>query len=139
MARFLAWLFTAASLAIVVGSVFVALGVVTVPPSYNPWRPLETREEPNFLTRYKLARLERHRQECAAVLNRSGVAHTPVPDQTTGEGCGFTGAVRLTRSGVTFGSDFVATCPLAVAWALFEAHALQPAARRHFGQDVARV
>ncbi len=139
MARFLAWLFTAAFLAMVVGFVLVTVGVVTVPSSYNPWRPLDTREAPNFLTRFKLARLERNRPECAAVLERSQVAHTPIPDQSTGEGCGFEGAVRVARSGVSFGSDFVVTCPLAVAWALFETHALQPAARRHFGQEVNRV
>lgn len=139
MARFLAWLFTAASLAIVVGFAFISLGLVTVPPSYNPWRPLDVREEPNLLTRFKLARLERDRQECAAVLARTDIAHTPVPDQTMGEGCGFEGAVRVARSRVSFGSDFVATCPLAVAWALFETHGLQPAARRRFGQEVTRV
>jgi hypothetical protein len=139
MARFLAWLFSAAALAIVVGFIFVSLGLVTVPPSYNPWRPLEAREEPNVLTRFKLTRLERDRQECAAVLGRTEIAHTPVPDQATGEGCGLDGAVRVVRSGVSFGSDFVATCPLAVAWSLFETHALQPAARRHFGREVTRV
>jgi hypothetical protein len=139
MARLFAWLFAAASLAIVLGFVLVSLGVVTVPPSYNPWRSLDTREAPNLLTRFKLARLERNRQECAAVLGRSDVAHTPVPDLATAEGCGFEGAVRVARSGVSFGSDFVVTCPLAVAWSLFETHVLQPAARRHFGQEVTRV
>ena len=34
---------------------------------------------------------------------------------------------------------FVATCPLAVAWALFDSHVLQPSARRLLGQGVARV
>lgn len=139
MARFFAWLFAAASLAIVVGFAFVSLGLVAVPPSYNPWRPLDTREEPNVLTRFKLARLERNARECAAVLGRTNVSHTPIPDQATGEGCGFEGAVRVARSGVTFGSDFVATCPLAVAWSLFETHVLQPAASRRFGQEVTRV
>jgi hypothetical protein len=33
----------------------------------------------------------------------------------------------------------VVSCSLAAAWALFEAHALQPAARAHLGQPVARV
>jgi hypothetical protein len=139
MARFIAWLFAAASLAVVAGFVFVSLGLISVPPSYNPWRPLEVHEAPNLLTRFKLGRLERNAPECAGVLERTAVAHAPVPDQDTGEGCGFANAVRVARSGVAFGSDFVATCPLAVAWALFETHALQPAARRHFGQEVARV
>jgi hypothetical protein len=139
MSRFFAWLFTAASLAVVAGFVVASLGLVTVPPSYNPWRPLDAREAPNILTRFKLARLERNPDECTGVLKRTAVAQTPIPDQTTGDGCGFEGAVRVARSGVSFGSDFVATCPLAVAWALFETHALQPAARRHLSQEVVRV
>lgn len=139
MAKALAWLFTSASLAIVAAYALVSLGIVTVPPSYNPWRPIDPREEPNFLTRHKLGQLERDRDECAAVLRQTEVAYTPVPDQVTGEGCGFADAVRVTQSDVSFASDFVATCPLAVAWSLFESHVLQPAARRHFRQEVSRV
>ena len=137
MAKALARLFTSASLAIVVGFVLVSLGIVTVPPAYNPWTPLNVRDEPNFLTRYKLTRLERGAAECTAVLAQAEVAYTPVPDQVTGEGCGFDNAVRVARAGAV--ADFVATCPLAVAWSLFDTHVLQPSARRHFGQGVARV
>jgi hypothetical protein len=139
MARALAWLFTSASLAVVVAFALVSLGLVTVPPAYHPWTPLNPRDEPNFLTRYKLTRLERDAAECAAVLRLGEVAYTPVPDQVTGEGCGFDNAVRVARAEAAFGDAVVATCPLAVAWSLFDAHVLQPSARRHFGQGVARV
>ena len=139
MAKFLAWLFTSASLAVVAGFALVSLGVVTVPPAYNPWTPLNTRDEPNVLTRYKLTRLERDAAECAIVLGQADVAYTPIPDQVTGEGCGFAGAVRVSRAGSASGEGFVATCPLAVAWSLFDTHVLQPSARRHFGRGVSRV
>ena len=36
-------------------------------------------------------------------------------------------------------SSFLASCPLAVAFALFERHSLQPAAQAVFGQAVTRV
>ena len=139
MAKFLAWLFTSLSLAAVVAFAVLATGIVVVPPSYLPWTSLEVSDSPNFLTRYKLTRLERNRDECALVLRRSPVAHTPIPDQVTGQGCGFANAVRVIRGGVAFSDGFAASCPLAVAWAMFEAHVLQPSARRHFGQDVSRV
>jgi hypothetical protein len=139
MARALAWLFTSASLAVVVGFALVSLGLVTVPPAYHPWTPLNPSDEPNFLTRYKLTRLERDAAECAAVLRLGEVAYTPVRDQVTGEGCGFDNAVRVSRARAAFGEDVVATCPLAVAWTLFDTHVLQPSARRHFGQSVTRV
>jgi hypothetical protein len=139
MAKFLAWLFTSASLAIVVGFGLVSLGLVTVPPAYNPWTPVNTSDEPNFLTRYKLTRLERDPAECAIVLRQTEVAYTPVPDQVTGEACGFANAVRVSRTGAASADGFVGTCPLVVAWSLFDSHVLQPSARRHFGQGVSRV
>lgn len=139
MAKALAWLFTSAALAIVLAFALVSLGVVTVPPAYNPWTPLNPRDEPNVLTRYKLTRLERDPAECATVLRLGDVAYTPVPDQVTGEGCGFDNAVRVSRARAAFAEDVVATCTLAVAWSLFDAHVLQPSARRHFGQGVTRV
>ena len=86
MAKFLAWLFASASLALVFGFALVSLGLVAVPPSYVPWTPLDVRDEPNFLTRYKLSRLQRDRGECMGVLRGSEVAFTPIPDQVTGEG-----------------------------------------------------
>jgi hypothetical protein len=118
--RFLAWLFSVASLALVLAFLVLSMGVVQVPRSYIPWEPLDLRDEPNFLTGFKQARLERRPDECLAVLRSSFVQHTPVPDQVTGDRCGFAGAVRISRSRVSFGSEVVATCPLAVAWALFE-------------------
>lgn len=139
MAKFLAWLFASLSLAFVLGFAVVSLGLVTVPPSYWPWTPLDVRDEPNLLTRYKLTRLERSRDECAGVLRSSEVTYAPIPDQVTGEECGFENAVRISRGTAAFNDSFVATCPLAVAWALFETHNLQPSARQHFNQSVARV
>jgi hypothetical protein len=139
MAKALAWLFTSAALAIVLAFGLVSIGIVSIPPTYHPWTPLNLRDEPNVLTRYKLARLERHPKECTAVLRLGEVAYTPVPDQVTGEGCGLDNTVRMARAEAAFGESVVTTCPLAVAWSLFDRHVLQPSARRHFGQGVARV
>jgi hypothetical protein len=139
MAKFLAWLFTSASLAIVVGFALVSLGIIVVPPAYVPWTPLNTRDAPNFLTRYKLTRLERDPAECAFVLRQADIAYTPIPDQVTGEGCGFANAVRVSRPGAASTDGFIAACPLAAALSLFDHHVVQPSARRHFGQSVSRV
>jgi hypothetical protein len=48
-------------------------------------------------------------------------------------------AVEVSRSSVALSRGFTATCPLAVAWALFEQHVLVPAAREHLGQEVVQV
>jgi hypothetical protein len=91
----------------------VRQGLVAVPDEMNPFVPLNVRDEPNWLTGYKLGRIERNAPECLAALAGSPVAFTPIPDQVTGEGCGFTNAVDVERSSVAFNSRFPATCPLA--------------------------
>lgn len=108
-----------------------------LPPAYDPWAPLELGAEPNFLTRYKLGRLERDPASCLRVV---GPVFPRVPDRPSAEGCPIRDAVRVTGAGVRLSpSPFVASCPLAAAWVLFEREALQPAARAHLGQEVAAV
>lgn len=114
-------------------------GVIVLPEAYDPWAPLRIAAEPGLLTRHKLRRLEDDGVLCRLVLHGAEQPFTPVPDRTTGEGCGFTDAVRVERTGVSFGRGFTATCALAAAWLLFERHALQPAAQARFGSRVVRV
>ena len=115
-------------------------GRITIPPAYDPWAPLDIRAEPNLLTGFKLSRLERDRAQCLTVLGGSGLRFTPIPDRTSETGCPLEGTVRVTRSaGLEFSSAFAATCAVGAAWSLFERHALQPAARKHFGRPIARV
>jgi hypothetical protein len=47
--------------------------------------------------------------------------------------------LRVQGADVALSSSFLASCPLAVAFALFERHSLQPAAQAVFGQAVTRV
>jgi len=113
--------------------------VVVLPGRFDPFAPLVVAEPPNWLTRIKLSRLREDGPQCLAVLDEAPVTFTPVADRETGEGCGFQNAVEVTRSTVAFSRSFTATCPLTVAWSLFEAHVLQQAARRHLGREVAQV
>lgn len=110
-----------------------------IPGAWNPFTPLNVRDEPNWLTGYKLSRLERDGLECRAVIGGSPLVSSPVPDETTETGCGFTNAVEVERSSLRYNRSFRATCPLAVSLALFELHVLQPAARRHLNQELVRL
>jgi len=73
------------------------------------------------------------------VLAESPVSYRSVPDRASEQGCGLSNAVEVSGSSVALSRDFTATCPLTVAWALFERHVLLPAAREHLGQEVVRV
>jgi hypothetical protein len=114
-------------------------GHVDVPPKWNPLAPLDIREAPNLLTSFKLRRLQEDRELCELALATSELTYVAVPDSTPQAGCPVENAVRVTGSAVKFNSAWLATCPLAAAYAMFERHGLQPAAQQTFGQPVARI
>ncbi len=139
MARLLRWLALLLLLALAGMAAGVWGGLIIVPARYDPWARLDLRAEPDWLTGFKLSRLERDPEQCRAALGETGLRFTALPDRPSDENCALSGVVRVARSDVAFSSGFIATCGLAAAWTLFEANALQPAAERHFGQRVARV
>lgn len=128
---------------VLLGLVGVPLAVyqqwLDVPPRWNPWAPLDIRATPNLLTPFKLWRLEDDPLLCRQALATSPLRYTALPDSSPAVGCPLQNTLRVQTSGVRFSSSFISTCPLAAAFALFERHALQPAAQEVFGQPVVRV
>ena len=108
-------------------------GWLEVAPRYNPWAPLDVRETPNLLTPFKLWRLGDDRELCDLALATSGLRFTRLADSAPHPGCPVENAVRIQGANVGLSSSFMATCPLAVSFALFERHGLQPAAQAVFG------
>jgi hypothetical protein len=120
------------------GVVGVWRGWLQMPPQWNPWAPLDVKATPNLLTRYKLARLRDDSRLCEQALGSSGLRVTPQADSPDGK-CPLIGAMRVQGGDVALSSSFLASCRLAVSFALFEHHALQPAAQAVYGQAVTRV
>lgn len=108
-----------------------------LPDAWNPWAPLDLREPANALTRWKLARLRSEPQLCAAALATSSLNYRKQAD--TGGPCPLSGVVRVQGGEQALSSSFVASCPMAVAFALFSQNAVRPAAQRVFGEPVARI
>ena len=110
------------------------------PPEWDPRAPLDFRAETNLLTGWKLARMEMRPESCFAAFEASGMEVSRVPDRPSERGCPIQDAVRLEGARAALSPPRpVVTCPLAAAWVLFERHALQPAAQRHFGRAVTGV
>lgn len=130
-------------LLVVVGVFGVPLAVyqqwLDVPPRWNPWAPLDIRATPNLLTPFKLWRLEADPVLCQQALATSPLRYTALADSSPAADCPLQNTLRVQASEVRFSSSFIATCPLAVAFTLFERHALQPAAQEVFGQPVVQV
>jgi hypothetical protein len=110
-----------------------------IPDRWNPWAPLVIEQLPNFLTRYKLARLSQNDELCRAVLEQAAMRYTPLADREAAPGCVFRNAVRVESTTARVGEPFALTCRSAVSLAMWEHHVLQPAAIAHFGQRVARI
>lgn len=132
------WLLLAGLLIIGGGLIGVWRGWLDVPPRWNPWAPLDVQATPNWLTGYKLMRLRSDPLLCEQALGSSGLRVSPQADSPDAK-CPLKGALRVQGGGVGLSSSFLASCPLAVAFAMFERHTLQPAAQRAYGQTVARV
>lgn len=113
--------------------------MLALQPQWNPWAPLDVAAKPGWLTRFKLSRLDADPAACRALLVSTDLRHTVLPDQQTGPSCGFTDAVRVEALPAQVGEPFALSCRTAVSVALWERHALQPAARRFFGRDVEGV
>ncbi|WP_339476345.1 MULTISPECIES: extensin-like domain-containing protein [unclassified Pseudomonas] len=114
-------------------------GWVALPPQWNPWAPLNVNLAPNLLTRFKLMALRNDPQLCDQALATSGLRTARQADSRSQADCPLNNVLRVQGGDVALSSSFLASCPLAVAFALFERHGLQPAAMAVYGQKVTRV
>ena len=109
------------------------------PPRWDPWAPLNIAAQPNLLTSFKLWRLKKDPELCRQALDSSTLQYTALADSVPQANCPLENTVRVEGSEVHLNNSFIATCPLAAAFAMFEQHGLQPAAQALFGQPVVRL
>lgn len=133
------WLIIGLTIVLVIAAPLLWPDTFRIPDRWNPWARLDLAERPNVLTSYKLGRLRTDPPNCRAVLLQSEFHFTPIPDRVVDQGCMFQNAVQISKSDLSYGSGFPATCALAVALALFERYALQPAAQEVFDQPVVAI
>ncbi len=133
------WIFALLWGAAVAAAYSAYVGAITLPERFNPWAALDVAAPPNFLTAVKLSRARGDPQRCLAALAQTGMRYSVLPDRVTGPGCGFENAVLLREAGVKLGAPVSLSCPMALSFAMWERHALQPAAVLHGGQRVTAI
>ena len=133
MPRRLFWL---AVVALILGS--AALGWRHLPRPYNPFAPLHVADPLTVMTRFKLGRLRSDAAYCTAALQTAQLRSVPRP-QAGSVDCPLPDAVQVQSAGIPLSSTFLASCPLAVSYAIWESHVLQPLAQQHFGESLRRV
>ncbi|MCH8542695.1 MAG: extensin family protein [Alcanivorax sp.] len=114
-----------------------------LPPAWNPWAPLAVEHAMTPVTRNKLRRLKHApAADCQAILAQvpeDKLHFLPLEDYTPVAGCPLTNVVRLHHTSVAFNAPVTMSCPLAVAWVMYEQQALQPLAQRRLGQPLVSV
>ena len=117
-------------------------GIIEIPRHWAPWAPLHVDDPITPVTQLKLKRLNDNRKACLAALDtvpERELRYTPLADYTPTANCPLSNVVRMHASSVRFNQSFVASCPLALAWVMYERHSLQPAAQENMGSRVAQV
>ena len=110
------------------------------PPQDLPWTPLSLDQPVGLATRGKFARAAADPLRCRAVMAQGGVTFLEEPDRDYGD-CSTRNTVRI-RDGTAVAlapPAPVVTCPVALAYAFWSRHVVQPAARAELGEPVARV
>ncbi|MCC5884276.1 MAG: extensin family protein [Halomonas sp.] len=113
-----------------------------IPRHWHPWAPLSVDDRLTPVTKWKLHRLSDDRAGCLAALETApegALRFTPLDDHEPVQGCPLENVVRVHGSEVEFNASFVARCPLALAWVMYERQRLQPAAEAHFDTRVASI
>lgn len=110
------------------------------PPQHLPWKPLSLDHPIGAATALKVQRAGADPVLCRRILREGGVRLTDVPERREGVFCAVSDAVRL-QGGVTplAPAAPVMTCRVALAYAVWDRQALQPAARQRLGSAPAEV
>jgi len=115
------------------------LGWRHLPRAYNPFAALHVADPLTPMTVFKLRRLRSDAGYCAAALATAPLPVTPRPNAGSAQ-CPLPDAVQVQSSPeVQLSGSFLASCPLAVGYALWERHVLQPLAQRHLGSAAVGV
>ncbi|MEM9500933.1 MAG: extensin family protein [Pseudomonadota bacterium] len=117
--------------------VIAGWGWLRAHPEHNPIAPLDLRDPIGVATATKLMVLRNDVPECRATLERSDVAFSTLP--AIGDGpCARPDRTQLGNYPLAPNTPAV-TCPVAAALEIWRTKSVEPAARTHFGSDLARI
>lgn len=131
------------SLMMLVAVMLVALVArqdIRLPERWNPFAPLDVQAPLGPLTSWKLWRATQDPAACRVALDTAHTIYTLVADQSGPGSCALHDVLRVERfEDARVSSSFLATCPLALALAMYDRHYLQPAAQASYGEGVRQI
>ncbi len=109
----------------------------TAPPQDLPWKPFSILHPVGLATEWKLARIGADPGLCRQALDDAGLSFTEAPDRTQGF-CSTANSLRLDDPTLRPRAP-VMRCDLALRYAVWRRHVVEPAAREVLGADLARI
>jgi hypothetical protein len=120
-------------------ALLAAAAAAWAPREDLPWTPLRLADPVGLATGFKFARVAADPARCRAVLREGGLRFADQPDRTVG-GCALHDVVRLEGGKAMLSpAGPPMTCPLALGYAFWLRHVVQPAARAELGAPILRV
>lgn len=119
--------------------VLLRAGAITLPREYDPFAPLDLAASPNLLTELKLYWTPGSFPACIAALRNVNIPVRIMPARQDGPGCERRDTIEIGKLSRAHFEPMEMRCDLALRLYLFERHAAQPAAHRHFGQAIDRL
>lgn len=117
----------------------IAFVLVMTTPRGEASQAAPERVWPTSLAQPNLRNFVANPNLCRQALIDSQIEIAAAPDVKEGGACGYERAVELTQSLHPYSQPVVTSCAEAAALVLWERDVVGPAARRHFGQDIARI
>ena len=116
--------------------VIAALRQGWIPPKYSPLPAIVYDRPTPVIVDWQLKELAVDDALCRGLVSTSFIEARRIPDKVTGEGCGWSNAVRMSRVG---GARFPASrvnCAVAGAMTLWVVNVVQPLAAKYFNSKV---
>ena len=109
-----------------------------LPRQWNPVEPLRVADPVTPLTGWKLEHALASTQSCLAVLD-DAARFDPMTDLKTSQTCSIEGRIDLRGVGDAALASIETRCAIGLRLAMWEQHALQPAAQALFGTTVSQI
>ncbi len=126
-------------LAVLVVAFLVAVSEGYIPDRYSPFATVDLEDPYAFFVDWRLSQLGADRATCKRVFASPLIKARPAADKPIRDGCGWVNAFRVSELAGARLSPIVLRCPEAAALAMWMAHVVQPAARRHLGARITRI
>lgn len=115
------------------------LGVLNLPPRYDPFALPDLAQPPNFVTAMQMKLIDADSENCRIALSRVGISATLKNQTVARSNCSKQGTIELRQLSEAKLKPEDTRCAIAARLYMWERHAVQPAAQKYFREPVTEI